>query len=787
MMGKKGRLTSISVALLAVVLILSGCVGGVNKGKFTLSVNVQGEGSVDPPAGQYRYDQNAVVELKAAAHAGWKFSHWLGEVDDPANEKTYTLMDKDKDVTAVFVEEGPAPPYSLSGIVIDADGEPLAGVTVSFEPQHLTAITDANGSWEMHDVQGGTRIEASLPGYTFSPGGFDVDSSEDEILFVGIPSSPGAQDIVLSDVTRLTPKSEVGNIVALSSDQIVFADSTAFVDSLDVGSVIVLDSAPGMDGGILAKVTSISGDRTTVELEPAVLEDVIDLGTISTSQTMSAEYVAQHFRFSDGVRVLSTGDPFKRAFEYKPEDGVTLSGHVIIRESSRVDVDLSFWGRLREFEFVCDLGIDMELQMLLERQKNWKYDHYVLGYIDLMPIHVWGPLYLEPSIALVAGTEGNVKAKLETSVTYQRGYSVGARYTAGVGWERIWRETGQGFNYTPPFVDGNFAALAYVGPEVECCASLLAVGSAGVNLGLYAYANAQGEIHVELTDPSDWLGHYNLDVWLKSSLWFDLELLGICRTASPTWNWEPFRTNVVYGMSGRVTDADGQPVEGVEIIIEGASQPSKTVLSNSSGCWHDLLVRGPVQVKPRCEGYTFEPASVSISRGRSDVHFTAHAAPVSAYEGRVLIAGKQPGKSIAVRLRSPGRPEQTVITDSGGRYTIPADYQPGDLLSVAVRSLDSFDEEYVSRNGLVTWTSIYEFTLDRGVQQLPDLDLYAYGLELSEPKANETVSFSYRGKIKEYNRRVDPAYWLYFTDFSGNMIGESRWSFMKVPTRSMAG
>ena len=136
------------------------------------------------------------------------------------------------------------------------------------------------------------------------PRGFDVDSSEDEILFVGIPSSPGAQDIVLSDVTRLTPKSEVGNIVALSSDQIVFADSTAFVDSLDVGSVIVLDSAPGMDGGILATVTSISGDRTTVELEPAVLEDVIDLGTISTSQTMSAEYVAQHLLRRG--RVLST-------------------------------------------------------------------------------------------------------------------------------------------------------------------------------------------------------------------------------------------------------------------------------------------------------------------------------------------------------------------------------------------------------------------------------------------------------------------------------------------------
>jgi len=71
--------------------------------KYTLTVNVVGNGSVtlDPPAGPYL--TGTEVELTADADPGWYFSAWSGDLTGSANPDTIT-MDGDKNVTATFNE-----------------------------------------------------------------------------------------------------------------------------------------------------------------------------------------------------------------------------------------------------------------------------------------------------------------------------------------------------------------------------------------------------------------------------------------------------------------------------------------------------------------------------------------------------------------------------------------------------------------------------------------------------------------------------------------------------------
>jgi len=72
--------------------------------QYTLTVNVQGDGTTDPNAGQHSYDANAAVEVAATAADGWHFVRWQGDATGTAPTLTVT-MDRGKSVTAVFEQD----------------------------------------------------------------------------------------------------------------------------------------------------------------------------------------------------------------------------------------------------------------------------------------------------------------------------------------------------------------------------------------------------------------------------------------------------------------------------------------------------------------------------------------------------------------------------------------------------------------------------------------------------------------------------------------------------------
>jgi len=67
----------VTVPLLLLLFLVSACDPVT---KYTLSISVQGEGTTTPAAGEYKYDSGSEVTITPAPLAGWRFSHWEGDV-----------------------------------------------------------------------------------------------------------------------------------------------------------------------------------------------------------------------------------------------------------------------------------------------------------------------------------------------------------------------------------------------------------------------------------------------------------------------------------------------------------------------------------------------------------------------------------------------------------------------------------------------------------------------------------------------------------------------------------
>ncbi len=72
------------------------------KQQYTLTVKVEGQGSVSPETASY--PEGTVVKLTATPEDGWSFKQWKG-ASIGITETTLVTMNKDKQITAVFIEQ----------------------------------------------------------------------------------------------------------------------------------------------------------------------------------------------------------------------------------------------------------------------------------------------------------------------------------------------------------------------------------------------------------------------------------------------------------------------------------------------------------------------------------------------------------------------------------------------------------------------------------------------------------------------------------------------------------
>ena len=76
-----------------------------------------------------------------------------------------------------------------------------------------------------------------------------------------------------------------------------------------------------------------------------------------------------------------------------------------------------------------------------------------------------------------------------------------------------------------------------------------------------------------------------------------------------------------YSISGIITDASGNGVAGVTVVLSGGS--SKTATTRADGTWDADGLKGRVTVTPRKDGWYFDPPSRTVDRANDQVNFTA--------------------------------------------------------------------------------------------------------------------------------------------------------------------
>lgn len=95
------RRTTYVFLLALLAMALAACIGGGGV-HFTLTMEIEGQGTVRPKEGSHRIAPDTVVEVEAIPAEDWEFSHWIGDVAESEERETTVLVDGTKTVRAVF-------------------------------------------------------------------------------------------------------------------------------------------------------------------------------------------------------------------------------------------------------------------------------------------------------------------------------------------------------------------------------------------------------------------------------------------------------------------------------------------------------------------------------------------------------------------------------------------------------------------------------------------------------------------------------------------------------------
>ena len=80
---------------------------------YTLTMEIEGQGTTAPAAGTHSYKQGTLVTLKAQAEEGWEFAKWLISGKEVLDIETKVKMDNNTTAKAYFMEKVPIQPDTV--------------------------------------------------------------------------------------------------------------------------------------------------------------------------------------------------------------------------------------------------------------------------------------------------------------------------------------------------------------------------------------------------------------------------------------------------------------------------------------------------------------------------------------------------------------------------------------------------------------------------------------------------------------------------------------------------
>ncbi|MDD5509753.1 MAG: InlB B-repeat-containing protein [Dehalococcoidales bacterium] len=249
----------------------------------TLSLEVDGSGSIQPAAGAYQYNEGEVVTIKAVPNQGWQFDGWSGGVTNPDLTTTTVTVSSDKTVTAEFT-----PIVHNLSLGVDGSGstKPVVGTHRYREGDVVTVIAITGEGWRFDGWSG------------------DVTNSESAVTTVTVSSNKTV-------TANFTP---IVHTLSLGVDGIGSIQPAAGAHEYNEGDVVTITATPGegwqFDGW--------SGDV-------ADSKSAVTTVTVSSDETVTANFTPIVHTLSLGVDGIGSVQPAAGTHDYNEGDVVTIT------------------------------------------------------------------------------------------------------------------------------------------------------------------------------------------------------------------------------------------------------------------------------------------------------------------------------------------------------------------------------------------------------------------------------------------------------------------------------
>ena len=395
--------------------------------------------------------------------------------------------------------------YSISGWVTDGNGNGVAGVTIVAEPRWKifvplsiksgpsitnvpssetkdvfpSAVTDSNGFYTIDSLPGGWyMLRAEKEGIEFTPNGREVNST-----------TIGSQDFevqilptVISNSAEIISSETNQYLDATLSDGTIFtfSQSTPELQSLEVGEIMVSDVTVAAPAGYLRKVTEItnSGEAIIINTEPALLEEIVEDGSVYLSQVLDPADVASMSNLP-GVTLVQNGtkSPFTFYFEVTDvvlydDDSNLSTKNDQIKANGAIEFDLDYelyfnlqGAQLRTLVFTNQNSIRDTIEIVAEVELGSIEEEKILSSQVFNPITVFVgpvPIVFFPKLDMVVGVDGSVKVGMTTSVSHDLSMRAGVMYSYPNGWARI-AELSDEYTFSPPHATLEATIKGYYG------------------------------------------------------------------------------------------------------------------------------------------------------------------------------------------------------------------------------------------------------------------------------------------------------------------------------------
>ncbi|CAN5868077.1 hypothetical protein BH24DEI2_BH24DEI2_16530 [soil metagenome] len=350
------------------------------------------------------------------------------------------------------------------------------------------------------------------------------------------PDTPAPGEIVLLEDTEVIDEATRAKLVSFDGDTLRFSETTPQLARLNKGSVLVSEPSEAAPFGYLRRVSEVrrDGAALVIETKHASLDEAIAQGSLSVTLPLTPKELDSNQVLLENLSLtMNAGDltplagdafDFELVFEkvlldvdgndQTKNDQMTLNGKVALDLFAKIDVDISWFADAEKVEFVVGVTQKTTLSFkgfaALKLKKEIKVAQldFATQTFFVGPV----PVVMTPSIELIIGIDGDLRATTTLTVSETATLQAGARWTNKKGWRNI-SEADVDFGFTPPSIDGAGTKLeAYAGPKAK-------LKFYGV-LGPHAFIKVFAKTDVKIPRDPIW----KLSVGLKVGAGFDVDL-----------------------------------------------------------------------------------------------------------------------------------------------------------------------------------------------------------------------------------------------------------------------